>query len=46
MDERIIIALDDALLYYKKMYQETKISYYKEQINFLEKFLQKIKNDA
>ena len=39
MEDKLRIALADALLYYKKMYAETKLESYKNQIDYLEEKL-------
>lgn len=39
MEDRLTIALADALLYYKKMYSKTKLESYKNQIDYLEEKL-------
>lgn len=39
MEDKLRIALADALLYYKKMYAETKLESYKNQIDYIEEKL-------
>lgn len=39
MEDRLRIALANALLYYKKMYAKTKLENYKNQIDYLEEKL-------
>lgn len=39
MEDRLRIALADALLYYKKMYVKTKLESYKNQIDYIEEKL-------